>query len=253
MVNVKSGRIKGKKRRGEFIQNGADIIRNIYLNENTTDSILNDKRGLCPFRAVPPRPPLHPSLHPAFFLFQFQAVTHSFALFLRRCPTIDFQTNRFPSVFSSPSAPPSLPPSPPTLPPSAYNRRRLPSQGAGNGVQVQEGVIMMSLHKHGAARGCLDEASGGDASGKLPRPSWERSFATQRSKNGGETKNIGALGRAKLPARRRRRRDGEREDEKAACLPVCPSVCLSVCLQAGRSVLCLLPLTDVPSSWLRPP
>lgn len=55
---------------------------------------------------------------------------------------------------------------------------------------MQEGVIMMSLHKHGAARGCLDEASGGDASGKLPRPSWERSFATQRSKNGGETKNI---------------------------------------------------------------
>lgn len=91
---------------------------------------------------------------------------------------------------------------------------------------------MMSLHKHGAARGCLDEASGGDASGKLPRPSWERSFATQRSKNGGETKNIRGLS-----AGRNCRRGGDgggtgsgRMKRPPACLPVC----LFVCLSAGR-------------------
>lgn len=122
--------------------------------------------------------------------------------------------------------PPPLPrtPSPPLHTPSAYNRRRLPSQGAGNGVEVQESVIMMSLHKHGAARGCLDEASG-DASGKLPRPSWERPFATQPSKNGGETKTVWGSWQGEM--------DGvavaasawwwRQEDEKAVCLPSCPS------------------------------
>lgn len=63
-------------------------------------------------------------------------------------------------------------------------------------------------------------------SGRLPH-----SGATME----GKQKTFGALGRAKLPARRR---DGEREDEKAACLSARLSVCLSVGRQAGVCCVC---------------
>lgn len=155
MVNVKRRKRQGGKWWRRFIQNRADIIQNIYLYENATDSILNViKQGFCPF--FHSELCVFPSVSPAcVFSIPISSCQSLACPFLCCCPPA-IVCNRFPSVFFF------------SLPPSAYKPETLPSAlpRCWKWSESAKGVIMMSVHKHRTTRDCLDE--GTDATGKLP-------------------------------------------------------------------------------------